>query len=146
MRARERQGAVRELGGKRGRHVAELGQVGRVEVDDEAVRGEGPVRRRQTFGLHRALDPPLELDRLHARAEETSRRALKQSFEEPLDGGERRHGRWRSLPEGPEMPRRTESTLTFGAFGRYTRRRGPLERGVYSRTARTRRAGSGVIR
>ena len=44
------------------------------------------------------------------------------------------------------MPRRTESTLTFGAFGRYTRRRGPLERGVYSRTARAVVPRSGVIR
>ena len=105
VRPGERQRAVGELGGEGAGHVAELGQVGRVEVDDEAVRDERPVRGRQALRLHRAFDPALELDRLDARAEEASRRALEESFEEPLDGGERRHGRWRSLAEGPEMPR-----------------------------------------
>jgi len=56
------------------------------------------------LALHRAFDTPLQLDRLKTRAEEPGRRAFKQPFEEPLDGGEGRHGRWRSLPEGPADP------------------------------------------
>ena len=43
----------------------------------------------------------LDLDRLETCSEEPCRGALKEAFEEPLDGGERRHGRSRSLPEGP---------------------------------------------
>jgi hypothetical protein len=41
---------------------------------------------------------------LQTRSEEACGRALKQAFEEPFDGGEWRHGRSRSLPEGLENP------------------------------------------
>ncbi len=99
MRSGERQGTIGELRCERARHVAEIGEIGRVQVDDESVGDEGSIGSRQALCLHRPLDPALELDRLEARAEEASRRALKDPFEEPLDGGELRHGRWRSLPE-----------------------------------------------
>ena len=99
-----------------------------VEVDHEPVRDEGPIRRRQALALHRSFDPTLQLDRLEARAEEASRRALEQAFEEPLDGGEWRHGRSRSLPEGPRKAwSAARRTLTFGAAGRYPRWKGALE-------------------
>jgi hypothetical protein len=38
---------------------------------------------------------------LQARAEESRGRTLEEAFEESLDGGQRRHGRSRSLAEGP---------------------------------------------
>ena len=111
----ERQGAVGKLGGERPAHVAEVGQVIRVDMDDVAVRDEGAIGRREAFALHRPLDPSLQLDGLQTRPEEACRGALKQAFEEPLDGGEWRHGRSRSLPEGPEKPVRARSTLTIAA-------------------------------
>ena len=101
MRTGERERTIGKLGGEGPGHVAELGQVGRVEMDHEPVRDERSIGGRQAFTLHRSFDPTLQLDGLDARAKETSRRALKQAFEEPLDGGELRHGRSRSLPEGP---------------------------------------------
>ena len=55
----------------------------------------------EPLGLHRPLDPPLELDRLEAGPEQARGRPLEKAFEEPLDGGQGRHGRWRSLAEGP---------------------------------------------
>ena len=105
MRPREGERAVGELRGERAGHVAELGEVQGMETDDEAVRDEGAVGRGQALALHRPLDPSLQLDGLQARPEEACRGALKQAFEEPLDGGEWRHGRSRSLPEGPRESR-----------------------------------------
>ena len=61
----------------------------------------------QAFGLHRALDPALQLDGLEARTEQARGRTLEKAFEEPLDGGERRHGRSRSLAGGPGGAART---------------------------------------
>ena len=87
-----------------------------MEMDDEPVRDERPVGGRQALALHRTLDPALELDGLQARPEEAGGRALEEAFEEPLDGGEWRHGRSRSLPQGPSMPVRPRiRPLTFGA-------------------------------
>ena len=37
------------------------------------------------------FDPTLELDRLESGPEQPGGRALEESFEEPLDGGQRRH-------------------------------------------------------
>ena len=99
-RAGEQEGPVRELGGQRPGHLAEAGQVVGVEVDDEAVRHERPVGAGQPLGLHRALDAALQLDGLEAGAEEPRGRTLEEAFEEPLDGGQRRHGRSRSLAAG----------------------------------------------
>ena len=60
-------------------------------MDDEPVRHDGPTDVVPPPGLHRALDPALDLDGLHVRAEQTGRRALEEPFEEPLDGGQGRH-------------------------------------------------------
>ena len=106
MRAREEQGRVGELGGERLLHLLEALEVGGVEVDDEPVRHERPVRCRQPLRLHRALDATLQLDRLESGPEQPSGRALEETFEEPLDGGQRRHGRWRTLPQGRRKPAR----------------------------------------
>jgi len=92
VRARERQRAVGQLGGEGRGHVTELGQVGRVEVDDEAVRHERAIGGRQSLRLHRAFDAPLQLDGLETCPEEAGGRTFEEAFEEPLDGGERRHG------------------------------------------------------
>ena len=62
-----------------------------MEVDHEPVRGERAIGGGQAFGLHRALDAALQLDRLEACPEQARRRTLEKAFEEPLDGGERRH-------------------------------------------------------
>ena len=90
---REQERAIRKLRREGCRHVPEPGQVRRVEVDHEPVRDEGPVRRRQPFRFHGALDAALELDRLQACAEEARGWSLEEAFEEPLDGGQLRHGR-----------------------------------------------------
>ena len=71
-----------------------------MEVDHEPVGREGAVRGGQALGLHRALDPPLQLDGLEACTEQARGRTLEEAFEEPLDGGQRRHGRSRSLAGG----------------------------------------------
>ena len=78
-----------------------------MEVDDEAVRHERPVGRGEALALHRALDPSLQLDGLQARPEEACRGAFKQAFEEPLDGGERRHGRSRLYQRVLRTPSRS---------------------------------------
>ena len=98
--SREDEGAVGELGRERAGHVAERLEIGRMEVDDEPVRGERAIRGGQPLGLHGALDPPLQLDRLEACPEQARGRTLEEAFEEPLDGGQRRHGRSRSLAGG----------------------------------------------
>ena len=74
-----------------------------MEVDDEAVRHEravGVVRR--SASIARSIRRWSWT--AGARPEEARRRALEEAFEEPLDGGEGRHGRSRSLPEGPREP------------------------------------------
>ena len=88
------------------------GEVVRVEVDDEAVRAPACDPRRKPLGLHRPLDPALELDGLQARSEQPRGRALEEAFEEPLDGGQRRHGRSGSLAEGPSDPERAVASQT----------------------------------
>ena len=93
-------------------HVGEPLEVARVQADDESVRHQGAVGRGQPFGFHRPLDPTLQLHGLHPGAEQTSRRALEEAFEEPLDGGQRRHGWWRSLAEARRSaPRRAAGTI-----------------------------------
>ena len=99
--AGEDQGTIGELRREGAGHVPEAVEVVRVEVDDEPVRDERPVGGGQALGLHRALDPALELDRLESGPEQARGRSLEEAFEEPLDGGERRHGRSRRLAEGP---------------------------------------------
>ena len=125
MGARERQRAVGEFSRERPLMSPKPGEIVRVEVDDEPVRDECPVRGRQPFRLHRALDPPLELDRLESGPEEPSRRALEESFEEPLDGGERRHGRSRRYQRVLwRPPARCRPHRTIRRGGRYPRWRG----------------------
>ena len=85
----EGQGAVGQLGRERRLHLAERRQVVRVEADDEAVRHERAIGRGQALRLHRALDPPLQLDGLQAGSEQASGWSLEEAFEEPLDGGQR---------------------------------------------------------
>ena len=58
----------------------------------------------EALGLHRPLDPALELDRLEPGPEQARRWTLEEAFEEPLDGGQGRHGRSGSLAEGPGSP------------------------------------------
>jgi hypothetical protein len=87
-----------------------------MEMDQEAVRDEDPVRRGKALGLHRALDAALQLEWLEACSKEPRGLALEEAFEEPLDGGQRRHGRSRSLAEGLDR--------TFRGGGRYRRLRG----------------------
>ena len=68
----ERQRAIGQLARERRLHVAEAGQVVRVQPHDEPVRHERPVGRGEPLGLHRALDPPLQLDGLQAGPEQAS--------------------------------------------------------------------------
>jgi hypothetical protein len=72
-------------------------------VDDEAIRSEGAIRRGPALSLHLALDPALQLEWLDACVEESGRRTFEEAFEEPLDGGQGRHCRWRSLAEAPAV-------------------------------------------
>ena len=98
-----------------------------IEADREPVRDEGPVGRGEPLGLHRALDPPLQLDGLQAGSKQASGWSLEEAFEEPLDGGQHWHGRSRSLPEGrqasarplpttPDHPHPPPSTPVTGAL------------------------------
>ena len=105
MGPREGQRVVGQLDRQRLGQIAEPGQVVRVEVDDEAIRNERPVERDPALGLHRALDAPLQLEGLERRPEQPSRRAFEEAFKEPLDGGQGRHDRCRSLAEGPRRTR-----------------------------------------
>ena len=72
VRPRECQRAVGELARQRRLHVAEAGQVVRVEAHHESVRYECPVGRGEAFGLHRSLDPPLQLDGLQVGPKQAS--------------------------------------------------------------------------
>ena len=121
----EHQRAVGQLRGERRGHVPEALEVVRVEVDDEPVRDERAVGGRQSLGLHRALDAALELDGLQSGPEQASGWTFEEAFEEPLDGGERRHGRSQTsrgspaaLRARPDHPR---------ARPEYPRRRGDKE-------------------
>jgi hypothetical protein len=64
-----------------------------MEVHDDPIGHERPVGCGETLRFHGSLDPALELDGLEPCAEQARRRTLEESFEEPLDGGQRRHGR-----------------------------------------------------
>ena len=146
--AGEHESGIGELARERVLHFGEPLEVVRVQADDEAVRHEGPIGRGQPFGLHRPLDPALQLHGLHPGAEQTSRRALEEAFEEPLDGGQRRHGWWRSLAEGrrrapherpgPSPPDpvppwgepRGAPAILLAAFGWSPPRRSPREPGA----------------
>jgi len=72
------------------------GQIVRVEMDHKSIGDNRPVRAGPPARLHRALDATLDLHGLHVRTKEPCRRALEEAFEEPLDGGQGRHGRWQS--------------------------------------------------
>ncbi len=104
VRPGEGEGSVGQLGGERRLHVAEAGEVVRVEANHEPIGDQGAIRRGEPLGLHRALDPPLQLDGLQAGSKQASGWSLEEAFEEPLDGGQRWHGRCRSLPEGRRGP------------------------------------------
>src|SRR5437667_401673 len=75
-----------------------------VEVDDEAIWHDRAFEGHPPTRLHGPLDAALHLKGLQPRPEEPGRRAFEEAFEEPLDGGQGRHGRWRSLAEGPGRP------------------------------------------
>ena len=106
-----------------------------MEVDHEAVGREGAVRGGQALGLHRALDPPLQLDGLESCTEQARGRTLEEAFEEPLDGGQRRHGRSRSLAGGPARPPLGSRVPPDHpqSHPKYPRRRGVKVPAVYSR-------------
>ena len=87
---------IGELRRERRGHVPEALEIDRVEVDDEPVRDERAVGGGQALRFHRALDAALELDGLQSCAEQARGWTLEEAFEEPLDGGERRHGRSQS--------------------------------------------------
>ena len=140
MRPSERQGLVGQTRGEIGGVPGEGHEIVGVEMDDE------PVWRQRTVGavaptrLHGSLDAALDLDGLHMRAEEACRRALEEAFEEPLEGGQGRHGRWRSLAEGTGAAPRTGFAhapgVTIRRLGRYPRARAAERRALYSRPVR----------
>ena len=95
MAAGKSEGGVGEIRRERWMGLPEGRQVRRREVDGVAVRHEGPVAVADPFGLHRPLHPPLELDRLELRPEQPCGLPLEEALEEPLQGGQGSHDRWR---------------------------------------------------
>jgi len=88
----EDQCAVGELGRERRGHVAEAVEIVGVQMDDDSVRDERAIGGRQALCLHRTFDASLQLDGLQTCPEEAGGRTFEKALEEPLDGGERRHG------------------------------------------------------
>ena len=83
MRPGEAQRARRELG----RHLVggmEAGEVVGMEADRELVGHEAAPSVGAALGVHRALDPAQDLDRLESGPEEAGARALHEALEEAL--------------------------------------------------------------
>ena len=70
---------------------AERGEVVGGQPDDEAVRHDRPPAIADPVGLHRPLDPSLDLDRTETGPEDPGGLALEEPFEKPLDGGKGSH-------------------------------------------------------
>ena len=144
--SRERQRAIGKLTGERLGQIAEPSQIGGVEMDDEAVRGDGPLERYPPFALERSLDSPLDLKGLQARPKQPGRRAFEEAFEEPLDGGQGRHGRWRSLAEACPAAGRGQAYLYHPLPTGVPTFRGRRESLRYTRPSAERLPRSDVIR
>ncbi len=95
MAASKPKSGVGEIGRERRMGLPQGGEVRRREVDGVAIRHERPVAVTDPFGLHRPLHPPLQLDRLELRSEEPCGLPLENALEEPLQGGQGSHDRWR---------------------------------------------------
>ena len=150
--AGELEGGVGEVGGKRRVGLVERGEVRHVEMDGEPVRDDRAVAVAHPTRFHRPLDAALELDRLELRVEQAGRLPLEEAFEEPLEGGEGSHDRWRSLAGSPcgSLAAHGQPALhvaavrpdgfaatgpggTIGTNGRYLRLGSLQTRAIYSR-------------
>ena len=154
--AGELQGGVGEVGGKRRVGLVERGEVRHVEMDGEPVRDDRAVAVAHPTRFHRPLDAALELDRLELRVEQAGRLPLEEALEEPLEGGEGSHDRWRSLAGSPfgSLAAHGQSALhvsavrpcgfaawgpggTIGTNGRYLRLGSLQTRAIYSPPVRS---------
>ena len=104
MGPRERERRVRETAGEwletvgLGRQVR---QVIRMQAHAVACRDRRAVPLGDAGALHRPLDAAFELDHLRVGAEQPSRRALEEPFEEPFEIGKDRHGSRNRTRGGP---------------------------------------------
>ena len=112
-------------------------EVGRVQAHAVAPGDGRPTAVLRARTLHRALDATLHLDRLDVGAEQASRGALEDAFEEAVR--RQRSRPWRAtVPEDPDPPGFPDERPT----GRGTTVRGPgLGSGLYSGPARAGQTG-----